>query len=110
TSVSRASGPDESSAANHKTDRQLLNCHVVHNLVVGPLQEGRIDRNEWLVPLRREARREGDSVLLGNSDIEGSLRKRLGENVDASTARHRRGNGDDLVVLFGFLHQAFAEN
>src|SRR5262249_19918000 len=87
TSVRRPIGADESSAVHHKTDRKLLNGHVVHNLVVGPLQEGRIDRNEWLVPLRREARREGDSVLLGNSDIEGSLRKRLGENVNASTAR-----------------------
>ena len=36
--------------------------------------------------------------------------KGLAEDVDAGARRHRRGDGDDLVVLLRLLHQAFAEH
>ena len=37
-------------------------------------------------------------------------REFLLEHVDAGARRHRRGDGDDLVVLLGFLDQALAEH
>ena len=61
-----------------------------------------------LKPFGREPGGEGDAVLLGDADIEGALRKFFLEQIDAGAGRHRRGDGDDLVVLARFLDQAFA--
>ena len=61
-----------------------------------------------LIAFGRQAGGEGDAVLLGNADVEGTLRKLLLEQVDAGARRHRRGDGDDLVVLARFLDQALA--
>ena len=49
-------------------------------------------------------------MLFGNADIEGAVGERLAEDIDAGTARHRRRDGDDLVVLARFLDQALAEH
>ena len=49
----RAVSADETGAVHRKAHRQLLDRDVVHDLVVGALQEGRVDRNEGLVALGR---------------------------------------------------------
>ena len=82
----------------------------MHYLVVAALQEGRIDRRERLETFGRKSGRKGHRVLLGDADIEGALRKRLGEQVDAGARRHRRSDHDDLLVLARFLNQAFAKH
>ena len=53
---------------------------------------------------------EGDGVLLGDADVEGALGKLLAEQVEPGARRHRRGDGDDLVVLAGLLDQALGEH
>ena len=90
--------------------RQPLDRDVVHHLVVGALQEGRIDRRERLEAFRRHAGGEGHRMLLGDADVEGALGKFLLEQVEPGARRHRRGDGDDLVVLARFLDQALAEH
>ena len=110
TGMGRAVGADEAGAIEREAHRQALDRDVVHDLVIGALQEGRIDRAERLVAFRREPGREGHRMLLGNADIEGALGKRLLENVDAGARRHRRGDRDDRFVLGGFLGQALAEH
>ena len=40
------------------------------NLIVGALQEGRVDRYHRLVAANRRARSKGYRVLLGNGDVE----------------------------------------
>src|SRR5207302_821535 len=82
---------------------------VVHDLVVGALQEGRVDRGEWLEALGGQTSGKGYAVLLGNADVKGALGERLGENIDPGAGRHRRGHGDDLVVFLGLLGQALAK-
>ena len=89
---------------------RLLNRDVMHDLIVGALQEGRIDRDEGLQTLGRKPGGEGHRVLLGDADIEGALREGLGEDVDAGARRHRRGDGDDAIVFRRFLDQALAEH
>ena len=89
---------------------QVLQRHVVHDLVVGPLQEGRVDRHERLVAFRRQPAREGHRVLLGDADVEGALRMRLAEQVDARAPRHRGGDRHHLVVGIRRLDQALAEH
>ena len=70
-----AVGADEAGAVDREAHRQILDRDVMHNLVVGALQEGRIDRAERLEALGGEARGEGDCVLLGDADIEGAIGK-----------------------------------
>ena len=93
--VGRAVGADQAGAVDREAHRQALDRHVVHDLVVGALQEGRVDRGERLVALGGEAGREGHRVLLGDADVEGALREGLAEHVDAGAGRHRGGDRDD---------------
>ena len=91
-----------------KRTGRLLDGDVVHDLVIGALQERRIDRRERLEAFGRKAGGERDAVLLGNADVEGARRKFFLEQIDAGAGRHRRGDGNDLVVLARFLDQALA--
>ena len=106
--MGRAVGADEAGAVHGEAHRQLLDRDVVHDLVVGALQEGRVDRGERLEAFGRKPGGEGHAVLLGDADVEGAVGKFLLEQVEAGARRHRRGDGDDLVVLARFLDQAFA--
>ena len=68
-----AVGADQAGAVDRKAHRQALDRHVVDDLVVAALQEGRIDRAERLVALGREAGRERHRMLLGDADVEGAV-------------------------------------
>ena len=107
--MGRAVGADEACAIEHETHRQPLDGDVVDDLVVGALQEGRIDRHKRFVALRSQSGRKRYAVLLGDADIEGASRECLLEDVDTGAGRHRGGNGNDAVVLLRLLDQALAE-
>ena len=89
--------------------RQLLDGDVVHHLVVSALQEGRIDGGERLEAFGGKPAAERYCVLLGDADIEAAVGKFLLEQIEPRARRHRRGDGDDLVVLARFLDQALGE-
>ncbi len=74
---------DKTGAIDREADRQRLHRHVVHDLVVAALQEGRIDRAERLVAFGRETGGESHRVLLGDADVEHAVRKGLAEDVEA---------------------------
>ena len=111
--VGRAVGADEPGAVDGEAHRQPLDRHVVDDLVVAALQEGRVDRAEGLHPRRRHAGAEGDRVLLGDADVEacaaGSARRRgsspVPSGIAAVTATMRSSRlgladqacGEDLV-------------
>ncbi len=101
---------DEAGAVDRKAHRQFLDRHIMHDLVVGTLQEGRIYRREGLHAFGGEAGGEGDSVLLGDADVKAPLRKLVAEQVETGARRHRRGDRDDAVVGFGLLDQRLCEN
>ena len=46
TLVRRAIGTNNAGSVQNKGDRQLLNAHIVNELVVGPLQEGAVDGHD----------------------------------------------------------------
>ena len=108
--MGRAVGADQAGAVDREAHRQALDRDVVHDLVVGALQEGRIDRGERLVAFGGEPGREGHGVLLGDADVEGAVGEFLAEQVEPGAGRHRGGDRDDLVVLARFLDQAFGEH
>ena len=103
-------GADQAGAVEREAHGQALDGHVVHHLVVGALQEGRIDGRERLEAFRGQARGEGHAVLLGDADVEGALGELLGEQVEPGARRHGCGDGNDLVVLARLLDQALGEH
>ena len=105
-----AVGADQAGAVDREAHRQALDRHVMDDLVVAALQEGRVDRAERLVAFGGETGGERHGMLLGDADVEGALGERLVEDVDAGARRHCRGDADDLVVLLGFLDEALAEH
>jgi hypothetical protein len=73
---------DQAGAVDGEAHRQALQRHVMHHLVIGALQEGRVDGAERLVAFDREPRREGDRVLFGDADVEGAVGEALLELVE----------------------------
>ncbi len=108
--VGRPVGADQAGAIDSEAHRQPLNGDVVHHLVIGALQEGRIDRHKRLEALRRQSAGESHRVLLGDADVEEALREFLGEQIEPGARRHRRGDGEDMIVLARFLDQALGED
>ena len=106
----RPVGADEPRPVERKAHRQALDGDVVHDLVVGALQERRVDGRKRLEPLGSQPAGERHRVLLGDPDVEGALGKLLGEEVEARAVRHRRGDGDDLVVLPRLGDEALGEH
>src|SRR6185437_11982376 len=109
TSMRRAIGANEAGAIHYETNGQLLNGDVMDNLIVSTLQECRINRDKWLVALGRQSRGKCHSMLLRNSDVEGTLWIGLGENIDAGAARHCGRDRHNAVVLCGLFNKTFAE-
>ena len=77
--MGRAVGADEPGPVDGEAHRQPLDGDVVHDLVVGALQEGRIDGGERLVAFGGEAGGKGHRMLLGDADVEGALGEGFGE-------------------------------
>ncbi len=101
---------DQPGTVEREADRELLDHDVMDDLVIGALQEGRIDGAERLVAFAGEAGGEGHGVLLGDADIEGAGRKRLAEQIEPGAGRHGGIDGDDLVVVPRFLDQRVGEH
>ena len=105
-----AIGTDEASAVNGEAYRQILDRDIVHDLVIGALQEGRIYRAEGTHPLRRKSSRKGDGMLFSDADIERAFGMRGREFVDAGAAGHRGGYRANRRVGFRQLSQRFTEH
>ena len=110
TAVGASVGADITGAVDGEADGQALNGDVVHNLIVGALQERRINHRERLVPLARQPSGEGHPMLFGDADVKAAFREALGELVDPGAVRHGGGDGDDLVVHLGLGDQALGKD
>ena len=108
--VGRAVRADQARAVDREAHGQVLDRNVVHHLVVGALQEGRIDRAEGLQTFGREPGGEGHRVLFGDADVEDALGKELLHPVDAGPLGHGGGDRDDLFVATRRLQQRVAEH
>ena len=108
--VGRAIGANEARPVDCEAYRQFLNGHVMDDLIVAALQEGRINRAKRPKTLGREAGGEGDGMLFRDAYVEGALRKDFLENIETRAARHRGGNRDDLVVLARLGDQGLGED
>jgi hypothetical protein len=101
---------DKPRAVNRKTHGKVLDRDIMNNLIIGALQEGRINRAKGAHPLCRQPRREGHGMLLGNADVERAVGVGFGKFVDAGAARHRRRDRDNARIGFGDFGKCFAED
>ena len=108
--VGGAVGADQAGAVDGEAHRQALDRDVVDHLVVGALQEGRVDGAERAEALGGEAGGEGDGVLLGDADVEAALREGLGEQVEPGAGRHGGVDRHDPVVGRRLADQLLGEH
>ncbi len=106
----RAVRANEPGAVEHEAHGEMLERHVMDELIVAALQERGIDRREGLHSFGGKARRKRHRVLLGDADVEATAGKFRFENVDPGSRRHGRRDGDDPVVLAGLFDEAFPED
>ena len=78
-------------------------------LVVGALQEGRVDRDHRLDAFAGHAGGEGERVLFGDAHIEVAFRVFLGETHHAGALAHRRRDRHQLVAAGGHVAQPVSE-
>src|SRR5690606_36599499 len=88
----------------------ILQRDIVDDLVVGALEEGRVDRANGLDAFGGETGGEEDGVFLGDADVEELFRSRGGEVREAGAAGHRAGDTDYAGVLFGETSERVAED
>lgn len=60
---------NDTGAIDGEHDRQFLDSDVMDNLIVGALQESRVNRHDGLIAANRRACGEGDGMLLGDGDV-----------------------------------------
>ena len=80
------------------------------DLVVGALEESRVDRANRLCPLERKPRGQEHRVLLGDADVVVLLGQLLRELREPGPPRHRRGDADHPPVALGLLDERVGED
>jgi hypothetical protein len=106
----RAVGPDQAAAIEREHDRQVLQGNVVDQLVVGALQERRVDRDDRLHAVAGEAGRERHRVLFCDAHVEVALRVLLLEAHQPGTLAHRGSDPDETLVGGRHVAQPVAED
>ena len=108
--MGRAVVADQPGAVHREGDVELLQADVVDDLVVGALEEGRVDRADRLRALDRKPRGQQHRVLLGDADVVVLVGDLLGELRQAGPPRHRRGDPDHAAVAPGLLDERVGEH
>ncbi len=107
--MGRAVAAHQAGPVHGEYHRQVLQGDVVNELIIGALQESRIDRHYGLEPLGRQAGGKGDRVLFGDRDVVVALGESLREFNQARAFAHRGCDADDAGIAFGHLAQPLAE-
>ena len=105
-----AIGTDQARAVQRQHHGQLLQSHIVDQLVVGALQKGGVNRHHRSQALAGHARGKGECVLLGNAHIVVTVGKAAVKLHHARALAHGRGDGHQLGVLRGHVAQPLAKH
>src|SRR5581483_5845760 len=97
-------------AIHAKANVQFLNRHVVDRHVVSALKKGGVNRKERSHPLRRQPAGKQGRMFLRDSDVEITVRMRFLKMPKTGSARHRRRDRDQLLIVIGKLSQRFAND
>ena len=97
-------------AINGETDGQILQGHIVHDLIVGALQKCRVNCTKRLHSIARHAGGKCYGVLFCNTNIKRSIGKPLFKHVNASARWHSRCDGHNPAVTLRLADQALAKD
>ena len=90
-------------------DGQILRADVVNDLVIGALQERRIDGIIRAHPGSRKRRGKHGGMFFADADVERPLGKPFKKPAKTEAVRHRSRHGDDAAVRLRQCRQLFAE-
>ena len=105
-----AVGTNDAGTVHHEGHGQVLNAHVVDELVVRPLQEGAVDGAHRPQAFTSHTGGHGDGVLLGNAHIKILMGASLLEQIQACTRCHRRSDAHHPRILLTQLDQCLPEH
>ena len=106
----RAVRAHQSGAIKRERHRQILQADIMKNLVIRPLQEGRINRRDRPESFGGQPGGIGDGVLFGNADIEKPLWERFRKFIQPRSRTHRRRDGQHVRLLPRQLRQRRAKH
>jgi len=89
---------------------EILQAHVMDDLIVGPLQEGGVDGHYGDQPFHRQTGGEGDAVLFRDTDVEKAVGIGPGEFIQAGAVTHGGSDGHDAGVFPAEADQGLAEH
>ena len=104
------SGPVTPARSSDEGHPAAVQRHVEQQLVEGPVEEGRVDRDDRVQAAHRQAGRGGDRVLLGDADVEAAVGEGVGEPVQSGRVDHRRGDRHDPLVVGAEPDQLLGED
>ena len=81
----------------------------MNQLIVGALQESRIDRDHRLEPFGCQPGGESQRMLFGDADVEIAFGEIFGKAHEAGALAHRRGDADQFFILCSHIAQPVAE-
>ena len=83
---------------DHEGNGQILNAHIVQRLIISPLQEGRIDKEEGFQAAGGHTGAQCNCVLFCDAHIVELLWMRLGKGSGSGAQRHRGGNNPNAFI------------
>ena len=108
--VSGAVVADDAGAVETDDDGKVLEGYIVDDLVVGALHEGGVDVAERLHALGSETCGEGDSVLFGNANVEGTGGHLFHHDVEGAAGGHGGRDADDAGIVAGEFYDSVTED
>ncbi len=104
------SSPTMPPAVQGKHDGQVLEADIMKHLVVGPLQECRVNGDNRFETLPWQAPRQKSPRAARQCPHRKSARELAGKILEPCALAHGRRYGDNLFVLARQLHHGAAEN
>ena len=108
--MGRSVFPDNARAVHGKNNRKILQTDIVQNLIVGSLQESRINRHDGRQSFGGQARGKGHGQLFGDADIVKPAGMGLAEFFQPRALAHGRRDGDNPGIGRGQFGHCPAEN
>ena len=108
--VGLAVSADYTGPVDGKDHRKLLQTDVLQDLVIGSLQERRVDRHDGPHTRLCQSSREGDAVGFRDAYVKEAAGIALGKRPQSRSVAHGRRNRADPLVLLGQMQRGKAED
>ncbi len=99
----------DASTVEAKNDGQAMECHVVHDLIPGPIEECGVDGNDRAKAAHRHSSRTGDRMLFGDTDVEEPIGKPFLKRDQTRGSGHCSGDCDETRVCLALFDDCLGE-